>query len=74
MEFFFNFLIFFFSFKKREHNLPHRLDTRILNQYELDQVAKRFYRNRLTAIFVSMIGAAILNTIVPNAAGKRGCD
>ena len=69
----FYFFIFYF-FKKRVHNLPHRLDTRILNQYELDQIAKRFYRNRLTAIFVSMICAAILNTIVPKAAGKRGRD
>ena len=59
---------------KNAHNLPHRLDTRILNECELGLIAKRFHRDRLTTIFVLMIGAAMLNTIVPHAAGKRSCD
>jgi hypothetical protein len=59
---------------QKAHNLPHRLDTRILKECELDLIAKRFYRDRLTAIFILMIGAAMLNAIVPHAAGKRSCN
>jgi hypothetical protein len=59
---------------KKAYNLPHRLDTRILNECEPDLIAKRFHHDRLTAIFVLMIGAAMLKTIVPDAAGKRSCD
>jgi hypothetical protein len=66
----FNFIYIF----QKAHNLPHRLDTRILKECELDLIAKRFHCDRLTAIFVLMIGAAMLNAIVPYAAGKRSCD
>lgn len=67
-------LIIYTYISKKAHNLPHRLDTRILNECELDPIAQRFYRDRLTTIFVLMIGAAMLNTIVPYAASKRSCN